>query len=114
MIHSQQIPSLDEKLTVSGPYIVLLGCDSAQCIWRASVMIVTPPARGAVLPGEPSLMLSDQGRLMPAMASDPCQTDISILWSKQAAFIDFCCCNLPFVMSCRGWDGVPRFSVGAR
>ncbi|CAK0753536.1 hypothetical protein CVIRNUC_002228 [Coccomyxa viridis] len=56
------IPSLDEKLTVSGPYIVLLGCDSAQCIWRASVMIVTPPARGAVLPGEPSLMLSDQGQ----------------------------------------------------
>ena len=70
---------------MSGPYIVLLGCDSAQCIWRASVMIVTPPARGAVLPAEPSLMLSDQGVPMPAMASDPCHTDTSILQSKHSS-----------------------------
>ena len=85
MIHSPQIPSLDEKLTVSGPYIVLLGCDSAQCIWRASVMIVTPPARGAVLPAEPSLMLSDQGMLMPGWPQTCCQTDTSILESKHGS-----------------------------
>lgn len=56
-----QIPNLHERLTVSGPYIVLLGCDSAQSIWRASVMIVTPPPQGAVLPAEPTLALTDQG-----------------------------------------------------
>ena len=80
-MYSLQIPSLDEKLTVSGPYIVLLGCDSAQCIWRASVMIVTPPARGAVLPAEPSLMLSDQGMLSAAMVLPPHQTHTAILHS---------------------------------
>ena len=46
---------------MSGPYIVLLECDSTQHIWRASVMIVTPPAQGAVLPAEPTLTLMDQG-----------------------------------------------------
>lgn len=66
-----QIPSLHERLTVSGPYIVLLGCDSAQSIWRASVMIVTPPEQGAVLPVEPVLMLSDQGAFL---ASSSIQT----------------------------------------
>ena len=70
---------------MSGPYIVLLDCDSAQCIWRASVMIVTPPARGAVLPAEPSLMLSDQGMLMPAMASHLHETDRATLHSKPSS-----------------------------
>ena len=110
-MYSLQIPSLDEKLTVSGPYIVLLGCDSAQCIWRASVMIVTPPTQGAVLPPEPSLMLSDEGMLMPAMASDLYQTSTSILQSKHSSLHDFCCCNYSFIMSCRGWNGVSHISV---
>lgn len=46
---------------MSGPYIVLLDSDSAQHTWRASVMIVTPPPQGAVLPSEPALTLQDQG-----------------------------------------------------
>ncbi len=46
---------------MSGPSIVLLECDSTHHIWRASVMIVTPPAQGAVLPAEPTLTVVDQG-----------------------------------------------------
>lgn len=61
-----QMPGLHEKLTVSGPYIVLLGYEPQQSIWRASVMIVTPPPRGAVLPAEPTLSLSDQGVVLDA------------------------------------------------
>ena len=56
-----QIPGLRERLIVSGPYIVLLDCDTTQHIWRASVMIVTPPPQGAVLPAEPTVTLMDQG-----------------------------------------------------
>lgn len=48
---------------MSGPYIVLLDCDSMQHIWRASVMILTPPPQGAVLPAEPVLTLTDRGRV---------------------------------------------------
>ena len=61
-----QVPGLHEKLTVSGPYIVLLGYEPQQSIWRASVMIVTPPPQGAILPAEPTLSFSDQGAVLDA------------------------------------------------
>lgn len=61
-----QVPGLHEKLTVSGPYIVLLGYEPQQSIWRASVMIVSPPPQGAILPAEPTLSFSDQGAVLDA------------------------------------------------
>lgn len=56
-----QIPSTDEHLVVSGPYILLLGYESAKALWRASVMILTPPSKLTVLPAEPVLTFYDGG-----------------------------------------------------
>lgn len=64
-----QIPSSNERLVVSGPYIQLLGYDAAKALWRASVMILTPPSKLTVLPAEPVLTLYDDGApLSPAMS----------------------------------------------
>ncbi len=65
-----QVPGLHEKLTVSGPYIVLLGCEPRHSIWRASVMIVTPPSQGAVLPAEPTMSVIDQGESLSAHGAE--------------------------------------------
>ncbi len=56
-----QIPASDERLIVSGPYLQLLGYDSARALWRASVLIVTPPSQLTVLPAEPVLTFHDGG-----------------------------------------------------
>ncbi|BDA46401.1 Uncharacterized protein YGR266W [Coccomyxa sp. Obi] len=56
-----RIPGSDERLIVSGPYLQLLGYDSARALWRASVLIVTPPSQLTVLPAEPVLTFYDGG-----------------------------------------------------
>ena len=56
-----QVPSMSERLIVSGPYIQLLGYEPDTALWRASVMALAPPAQGSVLTAEPGLHVYDQG-----------------------------------------------------
>lgn len=51
---------------MSGPYIQLLGYDSAKALWRASVLIVTPPSKLTVLAPEPVLTFYDGGVCSPS------------------------------------------------
>lgn len=77
---ARQIPNTDEHLVVSGPYIQLLGYDSAKGLWRASVMILTPPSKLTVLPAEPVLTFYDGGTTALSNLPRDRNTDTGVQW----------------------------------
>ena len=56
-----QVPSTSERLIVSGPFLQFLGYEPEQALWRASVMVVSPPAQGSAKAAEPMLHMFDEG-----------------------------------------------------
>lgn len=88
-----QVPDLHEKLTVSGPYIVLLGYEPQESIWRASVTIVTPPPQGAVLPAEPTLSFSDQGAVLDATVQSFMAAELNTIESPLIVKSPSVCCR---------------------
>jgi hypothetical protein len=95
-----QVPGLHEKLTVSGPYIVLLGYEPQQSIWRASVMIVTPPPQGAILPAEPTLSFSDQGAVLDATVQNFVAAEVNTIESPLMIKNPVCCLSRFYPLSC--------------
>ncbi len=56
-----QIPRTTERLIVSGPYIQFLGYEPTNMLWRAAVMVLSPPVQLTVLAGQPILYFYDEG-----------------------------------------------------
>ena len=55
------MPSTGDRLLVSGPFLQFLGYEPEQARWRASVMVVSPPADGSVHAADPTLHMHDAG-----------------------------------------------------
>ena len=56
-----QVPRTTERLIVSGPYIQFLGYEPTNMLWRAAVMVLSPPVQLTVLAGQPILYFYDEG-----------------------------------------------------
>lgn len=73
-----QIPCTNERLIVSGPYIQFLGYEPSNMLWRAAVMVLSPPVQLTVLAGQPILYFYNEG------VPNPDQTCMSC-WGTQVA-----------------------------
>ena len=46
---------------MAGPLLQFLGSDPARGTWRGSVLLVTPPADGALMSAQPTMTVLDKG-----------------------------------------------------
>ena len=56
---------------MTGPLLQFLGCDPARGAWRGSVLLLLPPAQGAVLAAQPTMAVLDEGARSPLLRSPP-------------------------------------------
>lgn len=66
-----QVPGTGEELHATGPLLQFLGCDPAVGAWRGSVLLLLPPAQGAVLAAQPTMAVLDEGARSPLLRSPP-------------------------------------------